>query len=123
MNTVRLQTSLSSATPGAPAAGTKRVGPDPATAACAALVAFPFLSPLVAGPSVNVWQLLGAWVCVAALTWIGGAGRGGVPARALLCWLGVVLGALAWRQHDGGHTDAPNMASFLRWAARRLPPR
>lgn len=32
-------------------------------------------------------------------------------------------GALAWRQHDGGHTDAPNMASFLPWAARRLPPR
>jgi len=28
-------------------------------------------------------------------------------------------GALAWRQHDGGHTDAPNMASFLRWAATR----
>jgi len=26
-------------------------------------------------------------------------------------------GALAWRQHDGGHTDAPNMASFLAWAA------
>ena len=70
MNTVRLQTSLSSAIPGAPAAGTKRVGPDPATVACAALIAFPFLSPLVAGPSVNVWQLLGAWVCVAALTWI-----------------------------------------------------
>jgi len=32
-------------------------------------------------------------------------------------------GALAWRQHDGGHTDAPNMASFLRWAARQPPPR
>ena len=97
MNTVRLQTSLSSAIPGAPAAGTKRVGPGPATVACAALIAFPFLSPLVAGPSVNVWQLLGAWVCVAALTWIGGVARDGVPARALLCWLGVVLGALAWR--------------------------
>ena len=97
MNTVRLQTSLSSAIPGAPAAGTKRVGPDPATVACAALIAFPFLSPLVAGPSVNVWQLLGAWVCVAALTWIGGVARDGVPARALLCWLCVVLGALAWR--------------------------
>jgi hypothetical protein len=23
---------------------------------------------------------------------------------------------LAWRQHDGGHTDAPNMKYFIRWA-------
>jgi hypothetical protein len=25
-------------------------------------------------------------------------------------------GKLAWRQHDGGHTDAPNMKYFLLWA-------
>jgi hypothetical protein len=25
-------------------------------------------------------------------------------------------GQLAWRQHDGGHTDAPNMKYFLQWA-------
>jgi hypothetical protein len=25
-------------------------------------------------------------------------------------------GALAWRQHDGGHTDAPNMKYFILWA-------
>ena len=25
-------------------------------------------------------------------------------------------GALAWRQHDGGHTDAPNMKWFIQWA-------
>jgi hypothetical protein len=25
-------------------------------------------------------------------------------------------GTLAWRQHDGGHTDAPNWPSFLKWA-------
>jgi hypothetical protein len=25
-------------------------------------------------------------------------------------------GKLAWRQHDGGHTDAPNMKWFLQWA-------
>lgn len=25
-------------------------------------------------------------------------------------------GMLAWRQHDGGHTDAPNMKWFIRWA-------
>jgi hypothetical protein len=27
-------------------------------------------------------------------------------------------GALAWRQHDGGHTDAPNWKHFIAWAAR-----
>jgi hypothetical protein len=25
-------------------------------------------------------------------------------------------GALAWRQHDGGHTDGPNVTHFIRWA-------
>lgn len=29
---------------------------------------------------------------------------------------GLLEGELAWRQHDGGHTDAPNMKYFLQWA-------
>jgi hypothetical protein len=29
---------------------------------------------------------------------------------------GLLDGALAWRQHDGGHTDAPNWKYFLSWA-------
>ena len=29
-------------------------------------------------------------------------------------------GTLAWRQHDGGHTDAPNMKFFIPWANREL---
>ena len=29
---------------------------------------------------------------------------------------GLLAGQLAWRQHDGGHTDAPNMKYFLEWA-------
>jgi hypothetical protein len=29
---------------------------------------------------------------------------------------GVLDGQLAWRQHDGGHTDAPNMKYFIQWA-------
>jgi hypothetical protein len=29
-------------------------------------------------------------------------------------------GELAWRQHDGGHTDAPNIPNFLAWADRVL---
>ena len=29
---------------------------------------------------------------------------------------GLLDGRLAWRQHDGGHTDAPNWKYFLSWA-------
>jgi hypothetical protein len=29
---------------------------------------------------------------------------------------GLLDGHLAWRQHDGGHTDAPNMKYFIQWA-------
>ncbi len=29
-------------------------------------------------------------------------------------------GDLAWRQHDGGHTDAPNMKYFIEWATRKI---
>jgi hypothetical protein len=32
--------------------------------------------------------------------------------------VGLLDGQLAWRQHDGGHTDAPNMKYFLKWADR-----
>jgi hypothetical protein len=28
----------------------------------------------------------------------------------------ILDGELAWRQHDGGHTDAPNMKHFIKWA-------
>jgi hypothetical protein len=33
---------------------------------------------------------------------------------------GLLDGHLAWRQHDGGHTDAPNMPYFIEWADRML---
>lgn len=33
---------------------------------------------------------------------------------------GLLEGHLAWRQHDGGHTDGPNWKYFLPWAARLL---
>jgi len=33
---------------------------------------------------------------------------------------GVLDGELAWRQHDGGHTDAPNMKYFIEWANRKI---
>jgi hypothetical protein len=29
--------------------------------------------------------------------------------------VGMLDGHLAWRQHDGGHTDAPNIKYFVEW--------
>jgi hypothetical protein len=33
---------------------------------------------------------------------------------------GLLDGQLAWRQHDGGHTDAPNVKYFIQWADRNI---
>jgi len=33
---------------------------------------------------------------------------------------GMLDGELAWRQHDGGHTDAPNMKYFIEWANKKI---
>ena len=33
---------------------------------------------------------------------------------------GLLDGQLAWRQHDGGHTDAPNIRYFIEWANRLM---
>ena len=33
---------------------------------------------------------------------------------------GLLDGELAWRQHDGGHTDAPNFKYFIPWASKML---
>ena len=33
---------------------------------------------------------------------------------------GLLDGNLAWRQHEGGHTDAPNMAYFIKWADAKM---
>lgn len=33
---------------------------------------------------------------------------------------GLLEGELAWRQHDGGHTDGPNWKYFIPWASRKL---
>lgn len=32
--------------------------------------------------------------------------------------VGLLDGKLAWRQHDGGHTDAPNIKYFIQWAKK-----
>jgi hypothetical protein len=33
---------------------------------------------------------------------------------------GLLDGQLAWRQHDGGHTDAPNVRYFIEWADKLI---
>ena len=33
---------------------------------------------------------------------------------------GLLEGQLAWRQHDGGHTDGPNWKYFIPWADKML---
>ncbi len=33
---------------------------------------------------------------------------------------GLLDGELAWRQHDGGHTDGPNMQFFIDWATSKM---
>jgi hypothetical protein len=60
-----------------------------------------FMATAAASP---VWELLGA----------DGLSTDEMPAPAV----GIMDGALAWRQHLGGHTNEPNWESFLDFAAR-----
>jgi hypothetical protein len=64
-----------------------------------------FMATLLASP---VWDLLGA----KGLTPMDHYSQENMPAVNT----GLLDGQLAWRQHDGGHTDAPNMKYFLGWA-------
>ncbi|PYT73567.1 MAG: hypothetical protein DMG39_06120 [Acidobacteria bacterium] len=68
-----------------------------------------FMATVAAGP---VFQLLGAKDL-------------GVPddyrtAKMPPVKLGLLDGELAWRQHDGGHTDGPNWKYFIVWADKFL---
>lgn len=64
-----------------------------------------YMATVAAGP---VWKLLGAKDL--------GVGDDYKTAQMPPILTGLLDGQLAWRQHDGGHTDAPNMASFIQWA-------
>jgi hypothetical protein len=68
-----------------------------------------FMAAIAAGP---VFRLLGAK----------DLGRGGDYRNATLPAVNESLldGRLAWRQHDGGHTDGPNWKYFIPWADREL---
>jgi hypothetical protein len=61
----------------------------------------------------RVWELLGARGLSGSGFTVGGDYHT-APMPAMN--QGLLDGQLAWRQHDGGHTDAPNMTFFLAWA-------
>ena len=78
---------------------TSRTAPAPAAALSpravatvrASLVAFPFLCPLVGGPSVQAWQQLATWVCLVAMLL---AMPSGLPARGIRLWLAAGAAAI-----------------------------
>ena len=75
----------------------------------AGLVAFPFLCPLVAGPSVQAWQLFATWVCVAALLL---AIPPRVPARVVWAWLAAGMAAIVL---SSSFFSAPHAAAAASW--------
>jgi len=60
----------------------------------------------------RVFNLLGARGIEA------GESRGALPPMPPVNQ-GLLDGQLAWRQHDGGHTDAPNLRYFIEWADKQ----
>jgi hypothetical protein len=68
-----------------------------------------FMAAAAAGP---VFRLLGARDL--------GVGEDYRAAKMPPVNVGLLDGELAWRQHDGGHTDAPNVKYFLQWADRMM---
>jgi len=68
-----------------------------------------FMAAVAAGP---VFRLLGAKDL--------GVGANYRTAKMPPVNTGLLDGQLAWRQHDGGHTDAPNWKYFIPWADKFL---
>lgn len=68
-----------------------------------------YMAAIAAGPA---WTLLGAH----------DLGRGSDYQHAMLPTpeTDLLEGELAWRQHRGGHTDAPNISAFLIWADLKI---
>jgi sialate O-acetylesterase len=68
-----------------------------------------FMAAVAAGP---VYRLLGARDL--------GVGDDYHHAQMPPVNVGLLTGQLAWRQHDGGHTDAPNIKYFIGWADEHI---
>lgn len=61
---------------------------------CSALIALPILFPITAGPSVNVWQQLASWLCIATLLLLTGA-KHLKPHPSVLVWLAASAALIA----------------------------
>lgn len=85
----------------------------------AALIALPFLCPWVAGPSVNVWQLLCAWACIAGLLLLGNA-NGKTPSLGVLCWLALCAACIALFRGEVWGYWMPACAAMSAMAAAAL---
>ncbi|MGJ7604750.1 PglL family O-oligosaccharyltransferase [Variovorax sp. LT1R20] len=59
---------------------------DFSSSICSALIALPFLFPITAGPSVNAWQQLASWLCIAVLLLMVGVGHP-KPHPSVVAWL------------------------------------
>lgn len=68
-----------------------------------------FMATVAAG---SVWKLLGAKDL--------GVGNDYRTAKLPPIGTNLLDGQLAWRQHEGGHTDTPNMPYFLKWADTQM---
>ncbi|KAA3440198.1 glucuronyl esterase domain-containing protein [Rufibacter hautae] len=68
-----------------------------------------YMATVAAGP---VYKLLGARDL--------GVGHDYKTAKIPGVNVSLLDGELAWRQHDGGHTDAPNIKYFIPWADKML---
>lgn len=68
-----------------------------------------FMAAVAAGPA---WRLLGAKDL--------GVDEDYRTAKMPPVNTGLLDGELAWRQHDGGHTDGPNWKYFIPWASGKL---
>ena len=68
-----------------------------------------FMATLLASP---VWPLLGA----KGLSQMNEYSAENMPPVNT----GLLQGQLAWRQHDGGHTDAPNVKYFIGWVDKNI---
>ena len=62
---------------------------------CSAFIALPFLFPIAAGPSVNVWQQLASWLCIAAVLLLLSGAKHLKPHLSLTLWLAVSAALIA----------------------------
>ncbi|MBT2335960.1 O-antigen ligase C-terminal domain-containing protein [Variovorax paradoxus] len=90
------------------------LSPKAVGAVRAGLVAFPFLCPLVAGPSVQAWQLLATWICLAAMLL---AIPPAMPARGIWAWLGAGMAAIVLSSSSAHATAASWLPAVVVLAA------